>query len=61
MNFDRKNRIEFSDSQERIELIKRRIAEKYYDREDVLFEVAKRILDSNDLDEGPGRYSLNLH
>jgi hypothetical protein len=38
---------------ERKEIIKRRISEKFYDREEVLMEVAKRILQSHDLDNFP--------
>lgn len=46
---------------ERIELIKQRIAEKYYERDEVLFEVAKRILESHDLDDFSMRHSPHLN
>lgn len=61
MNFDRKNHFKSDISQERMQLIKSRIAEKYYDREDILLEVAKRILKSHDLDDISGDYNLTLH
>jgi len=61
MNFNEKNHFKSGISQERIRLIKSRIAEKYYDREDVLLEVAKKILKSHDLDNIPSDHNLSLN
>ena len=51
MNFNGKARRDSNLTSERKQLIKRRIAEKFYDRDEVLLEVAKRILVSHDLDD----------
>ena len=51
MNSNGKARRDSSLTSERKQLIKRRIAEKFYDRDEVLLEVAKRILGSHDLDD----------
>ena len=51
MNFNGKARRDSNLTSERKQLIKRRIAEKFYDRDEVLLEVARRILVSHDLDD----------
>lgn len=50
MNFNGKSHPVSNLTSERKAIIKLRIAEKYYDRDDVLLEVAKRIIKSHDLD-----------
>lgn len=53
ININGKNNKRSGLTSERKEIIKQRISEKYYDREEVLLEVAKRILKSRDLDNFP--------
>lgn len=61
VNFDRKEHSGSGLNSERKEIIKRRISEKYYDREEVLLEVAKRILESHDLEDFPNKKNLLLN
>lgn len=60
-NYNGKNQTRRGLDSERKEIIKHRISEKFYEREDVLLEVAKRILESHDLDDFPNnkRFLLN--
>jgi len=51
MNFNGKNHQGSILSSERKQIIRLRIAEKFYDRDDVLLEVANKILESHDLDD----------
>ncbi len=60
MNINGKGHSESGLTFERKEIIKRRIAENYYDREDVLLEVARRILESHDLDDFTSNHKLRF-
>lgn len=51
MNLNGKNHHSSSLTSERTQMIRLRIAQRFYDRDDVLLEVAKRILESHDLDD----------
>ena len=55
INLNGKNHSNSKLTLKRKEIIKRRISEKYYDKEEVLLEVAKRILESHDLDDFSGK------
>lgn len=56
MKSNGKNHLNSGLTTEREMIIKQRIAEHYYDRDDVLLEVAKRVLESHDLDDFVSNY-----